>query len=153
MSVKIYPYGEKFNSHTDLRAGSEKFSMDKCAVKVTFPSTWLERCVFLLKVIIVIVTIIVNWLYMTVYFFWQKSQASCRYFLYKLYIKMAWKYNITFHATKFKNDTVNFEESLDPYSAFRKASEDSTVPDQPLWGLLVWQVVGIFLLGLVLVCK
>lgn len=50
-------------------------------------------------------------------------------------------------------DTVNFEESLDPYSAFRKASEDSTVPDQPLWGLLVWQVVGIFLLGLVFVCE
>lgn len=48
---------------------------------------------------------------------------------------------------------MKFEESLDPYSAFRKASEDSTVPDQPLWGLLVWQVVGIFLLGLVLICK
>ncbi|XP_078375492.1 uncharacterized protein LOC144658877 [Oculina patagonica] len=65
---------------------------------------------------------------------------------------MAWKHNITFHATKLKYDAVNFEESLDPYSAFRKASEDSTVPDQPLWGLLLWQVVGIFLLGLVLVC-
>lgn len=68
-------------------------------------------------------------------------------------IKMAWKYDITFHAIKLENDGVNFEESLDPYSAFRKASEDSTVPDQPLWGLLVWQVVGIFILGLVLVCK
>ena len=68
-------------------------------------------------------------------------------------IEMAWKYDITFHAIKLENDGVNFEESLDPYSAFRKASEDSTVPDQPLWGLLVWQVVGIFILGLVLVCK
>ena len=66
---------------------------------------------------------------------------------------MAWKYDITFYAIKSEDDGVNFEESLDPYSAFRKASEDSTVPDQPLWGLLVWQVVGIFLLGLVLVCK
>jgi len=65
---------------------------------------------------------------------------------------MAWKYDITFHAIKLENDGVNFEGSLDPYSAFRKASEDSTVPDQPLWGLLVWQVVGIFILGLVLVC-
>ena len=66
---------------------------------------------------------------------------------------MAGKYNITFHAIESENDAVNFEESLDPYSAFRKASEDSKVPDQPLWGLLVWQVVGIFLLGLVLVCE
>lgn len=80
------------------------------------------------------------------------SSRSCFYFLPKA-IKMAWKYDITFHAIKLENDGVNFEESLDPYSAFRKASEDSTVPDQPLWGLLVWQVVGIFILGLVLVCK
>ena len=74
-------------------------------------------------------------------------------FLHGKAIKMARKYDITFHAIKVENDGANFEESLDPYSAFRKASEDSTVPDQPLWGLLVWQVVGIFILGLVLVCK
>ncbi|RMX56080.1 hypothetical protein pdam_00010386 [Pocillopora damicornis] len=65
---------------------------------------------------------------------------------------MTQRYNITFHAVKSNNDVVKFEESLDPYSAFRRASEDSTVPDQPLWGLLVWQVVGIFLLGLILIC-
>lgn len=64
------------------------------------------------------------------------------------------KFNVTFHAIKSKmRDTINFEESLDPYSAFRKASEDATVPDQPMWGLLVWQIVGIFLLGFVFVCE
>lgn len=62
------------------------------------------------------------------------------------------RYNVTFHTIKSSDEVANFEESLDPYSAFRKASQDSTVPDQPLWGLLVWQVVGIFLLGLVLIC-
>ena len=63
------------------------------------------------------------------------------------------KINVSFREIKSKMDTVNFEESLDAYSAFRKASEDSTIPDQPMWGLLVWQVVGIFLLGFVIVCK
>ncbi|XP_015773805.1 PREDICTED: uncharacterized protein LOC107352014 isoform X1 [Acropora digitifera] len=64
---------------------------------------------------------------------------------------MYMKFNVTFHAIKSKmRDTINFE--LDPYSAFRKASEDATVPDQPMWGLLVWQVVGIFMLGFVFVC-
>lgn len=63
------------------------------------------------------------------------------------------KNNITFYVIKSEIDTINFEESLDAYSAFRKASEDSTVPDQPLWGILLWQVVGIFLLGLVFVCE
>ena len=87
----------------------------------------------------------------TVYFS-IRSRNSCLYFCRKA-IKMAWKYDITFHTIKLENDGVNFEESLDPYSAFRKASEDSKVPDQPLWGLLVWQVVSIFILGLVLVCK
>ncbi|XP_015773812.1 PREDICTED: uncharacterized protein LOC107352014 isoform X2 [Acropora digitifera] len=48
---------------------------------------------------------------------------------------MYMKFNVTFHAIKSKmRDTINFE--LDPYSAFRKASEDATVPDQPMWGLL-----------------
>lgn len=65
---------------------------------------------------------------------------------------MVKKFNVSFREIKSKMDTVNFEESLDPYSAFRKASEDSTIPDQPMWGLLVWQVVGIFLLGFVIVC-
>lgn len=45
------------------------------------------------------------------------------------------------------------DESLDVYSALRKASEDSTTADQPMWGLTVWQVVGFFLLGLIAVCK
>lgn len=46
------------------------------------------------------------------------------------------------------------DESLDVYSALRKASsENSTNADQPVWGLTVWQVVGFFLLGLVVVCK
>ncbi|KAK2564688.1 hypothetical protein P5673_012181 [Acropora cervicornis] len=42
------------------------------------------------------------------------------------------KFNVTFHAIKSKmRDAINFE--LDPYSAFRKASEDAKVPDQPMW--------------------
>ncbi|XP_073244573.1 uncharacterized protein [Porites lutea] len=65
---------------------------------------------------------------------------------------MAGKFNVKFYPLNSEMDSVSFEESLDPYSAFRKASEDSTVPDQPLWGILVWQVVGIFLLGFIFVC-
>lgn len=67
--------------------------------------------------------------------------------------KMAGKFNVKFYPFNSEMDSVSFEESLDPYSAFRKASEDSTVPDQPLWGILVWQVVGIFLLGFIFVCE
>lgn len=66
---------------------------------------------------------------------------------------MAGKFNVKFYPFNSEMDSVSFEESLDPYSAFRKASEDSTVPDQPLWGILVWQVVGIFLLGFIFVCE
>ena len=66
---------------------------------------------------------------------------------------MAGKFNVKFYPLNSEMDSVSFEESLDPYSAFRKASEDSTVPDQPLWGILVWQVVGIFLLGFIFVCE
>lgn len=83
------------------------------------------------------------------------GSKTCLHRIASVISPMVSKYNITFHViNKSEMDTqVNFEESLDPYSAFRKASQDSTVPDQPLWGLLVWQVVAIFLLGLVFVCE
>ena len=66
---------------------------------------------------------------------------------------MTWKYNLSLNSDHWGRHDIHLEKSLDPYSAFRKASADSTVPDQPLWGILVWQVVAMFLLGLVLVCK